>query len=132
MRSRKTSKKRGEERGSGSWAADGAGSAGFRSAREDFGLTQPLMARVLGVSVRKLSELETSARAARPETRRRLMEVRRLQVALAEIMDPGDIGAWMEEPNGAFGGATPLQVIERGEVDLLWQMIYAVRGGHPV
>ena len=118
--------------GRGTRAAGGSGSVGFRSVREDFGLTQPLMARVLGVSVRKLSELETSARAARPETKRRLTEVRRLRAALAEIMDPDDLGAWMEEPNPAFGGATPLQLIERGEIDLLWQMIYAVRGGHPV
>lgn len=52
-----------------------------------------------------------------------------LRVALAQIMDAGDIAGWMEEPNEAFGGSTPLQVVERGEIDRLWQMIYAVQSG---
>lgn len=104
----------------------------FKDVRSGFSLTQPVMARVLGISARKLSELETSARQPRPETKRRLTETVRLYKALAEIMDVSDLPEWMEEPNEAFDGATPLQLIERGEIDRLWQMVYAVRSGHPM
>jgi hypothetical protein len=37
----------------------------------------------------------------------------------------------MQEPNPAFDGSTPLQVIERGESDRLWKMIYALESGDP-
>ena len=40
--------------------------------------------------------------------------------------------AWTEEPNDGFDGSTPLQVVERGEVDRVWQMIFAIRTGHPM
>lgn len=59
-------------------------------------------------------------------------EVERLRKALSEIIDPDNIAAWMAQPNDAFDGSTPLQVVERGESDRLWQMIYAVRTGHPL
>lgn len=104
----------------------------FKSVRVGFSLNQPAMARVLGVSQRKLSELENDARQPRTETKRRLTEVERLHKALAELMGESDLAGWMEEPNEAFDNATPLQVIERGEIDRLWQMIYAVRSGHPI
>jgi len=55
-----------------------------------------------------------------------------MMIALAEIMDADDIAGWMEEPTEAFRGSTPLQVVERGEIDRLWQMIYAVRSGQPI
>jgi len=89
------------------------------------------MARVLGISQRKLSQLENAARSPRPETTRRLVEVERLHNALAEIIEEDAIPGWLEQPNTAFEGASPLQLIERGEIDRLWQMIYLVRSGHP-
>ncbi len=55
-----------------------------------------------------------------------------LKNALAEIMDADDIAAWMESPNQAFDGSTPLQLVERGEIDRLWQMIFAIRTGQPM
>jgi hypothetical protein len=47
-------------------------------------------------------------------------------------MDAADLPEWMERPNPAFEGSTPLQVVERGEIDRLWQMVYAVRTGQPL
>jgi hypothetical protein len=41
------------------------------------------------------------------------------------------VTAWLETPNEAFDGSTPLQVIERGESDRLWRMIYFLRSGEP-
>ena len=49
--------------------------------------------------------------------------------ALAEVVEPEMIGEWMKTPNEAFDGLKPLEVIERGEADRIWQMIYEMRSG---
>jgi hypothetical protein len=41
------------------------------------------------------------------------------------------IGPWLKEPNLAFDGSTPIQVIERGEIDRIWRMIYELESGEP-
>jgi len=41
------------------------------------------------------------------------------------------IGPWLKEPNPAFDGSTPVQVIERGETDRIWRMIYELQSGEP-
>jgi hypothetical protein len=33
--------------------------------------------------------------------------------------------------NPAFDGSTPLQVIERGETDRIWRMVYELESGEP-
>jgi len=53
---------------------------------------------------------------------RRLTELRRLFAALEQLVDEEAIGPWLKESNLSFDGSTPLQVIERGETDRLWQM----------
>ena len=45
--------------------------------------------------------------------------------------DPKQVAEWLQEPNLAFDGSTPLQVIERGETDRLWKMIYLLESGDP-
>lgn len=52
--------------------------------------------------------------------------------ALGEVMEEGKLDHWLKEPNTAFDGSTPLQVIERGESDRLWRMIYQVQTGEPL
>jgi len=34
-------------------------------------------------------------------------------------------------PNRAFGDLTPLEVIERGQIDRLWRMIFFLESGVP-
>lgn len=53
-------------------------------------------------------------------------------MALEEITEPDAIAAWLEEPNEMFNGATPLDLIEIGESDRIWQMIYRLRSGEPL
>ena len=36
---------------------------------------------------------------------------------------------WLETPNDAFGGLKPLEVIKRGEIDRLWNMIFYRESG---
>jgi hypothetical protein len=57
-------------------------------------------------------------------------ERRRLLDALADIIDAKVIGQWLQRPNQQFDGSTPLQVMERGESDRLWRMIWQLREGH--
>ena len=55
-----------------------------------------------------------------------------LDVALQDlIQNDDDIAAWLETPNEAFEGSSPPQVIERGESDRIWRMVYFLRSGEP-
>ena len=89
------------------------------------------MSRLLGISARKMSSLESSYASPKSDTRRRLTEVDRLRQALCELMTPADLAQWFDSSNPGFEGSTPLQLVERGEIDRLWQMIHAVRTGEP-
>jgi hypothetical protein len=62
---------------------------------------------------------------------RRLTEIKRLFAALENLVSPEAIGPWLKEPNPAFDGSTPLQVIERGETDRIWRMVYELESGEP-
>jgi hypothetical protein len=58
-------------------------------------------------------------------------ELRRVVDALAEVIENDAIGPWLEQPNRAFEGLKPMEAIERGELDRIWQMIYYLRSGTP-
>jgi hypothetical protein len=60
----------------------------------------------------------------------KIREVTRLFDALADIIQAKRIGHWLQQPNKQFDGSTPLQVMERGETDRLWRMIWQLREGH--
>lgn len=54
-----------------------------------------------------------------------------MAAVLCRLVDAKAIGSWLMQPNPAFDGSTPLQVIERGENDRLWRMIYELESGQP-
>jgi hypothetical protein len=56
-------------------------------------------------------------------------DIERLQERLAEVVEPESIPQWLETPNAAFDGLKPLEVIERGEIDRLWDMIFYLESG---
>lgn len=58
-------------------------------------------------------------------------ELDRLHQALSEIVQPESIEGWLETPNDAFDGLKPNEVIERGEIDRLWEIVYRLRSGMP-
>lgn len=98
--------------------------------RQQLGLNQTVFARLLPVSVRSLATLESGT----PPTEvvaRRLIELKRLIDALTEVMKRESIGPWLQSPNQAFEGLKPLEVIDRGEIDRIWAMIYYLRSGTP-
>jgi hypothetical protein len=61
--------------------------------------------------------------------RRRLKELDRVRARLSDVMAPEAIPSWLDTPNEAFDGLTPLEVIERGEIDRLWNMIFYLESG---
>jgi hypothetical protein len=60
---------------------------------------------------------------------RRMREFERLQARLAEVVSPDAIPAWLDTSNDAFDGLKPLEVIERGEIDRLWNMVFYLESG---
>lgn len=98
--------------------------------RKRLQVNQAVFARLLPVSVRTLATLESGS----PPTEvvaRRLIELLRLTNALAEVMKKESLGKWLQTPNEAFDGLKPLEVMDRGESDRLWSMIYFLRSGVP-
>ena len=95
-----------------------------------YGVTQDTFTRLTGFSPRAVAHW---ARGRKPSvsTERRLAELGRLFGALEKLVPNESIGPWLKEPNPAFDGSTPLQVVERGEADRIWRMIYELESGEP-
>ncbi len=103
----------------------------IRGLREDFGVNQSMMVRLSGYSPRSIISWSKGTKATKPAAIK-FTELNRLFEALADLtQNREEVTAWLEAPNEAFDGSTPLQVIERGESDRLWRMIYFLRSGEP-
>jgi transcriptional regulator with XRE-family HTH domain len=99
--------------------------------RNDFGLSQGLIVRLSGFSPRAIANWEGGSKATEPAVRK-FSELQRLFEAIAALTkDRREVADWMQQPNPAFDGSSPLQVIERGETDRLWRMIYYLESGEP-
>jgi transcriptional regulator with XRE-family HTH domain len=96
--------------------------------REQFGLTRKLLARLTGLSERTLATWEAGGKL-NPAGQRAIAAVERLLEALAEVVHKEAIAPWLDQPNEAFGGLKPVEVMERGEADRLWRMIYFLGSG---
>jgi hypothetical protein len=62
-------------------------------------------------------------------SQQRIRELERLTEALRALFDDKALGKWFDAPNPAFGGLKPIEVIERGQTDRLWQMIFELKAG---
>lgn len=98
--------------------------------RQDLQLNRRVFSRLVGYSERAIADWE-AGKEVRGASRQRLTEIQRLQAALARVMKPEFVGAWLQAPNPAFAGLKPIEVVERGEMDRLWRMIFRVESGHP-
>jgi transcriptional regulator with XRE-family HTH domain len=96
--------------------------------RRDFGLTRKTLARMTGLSERTLATWEAGG-ALNDTGRRAIVSVERLLRNLTKIIRREAIAEWMEQPNEGLGALKPLEVVERGESDRLWRMIYFVGSG---
>jgi DNA-binding transcriptional regulator YiaG len=96
--------------------------------RRSLGLTRKLFSRLTGYSERAIASWEAGGKPDEPGLRR-IRETERFQAKLADVVRPEEIPNWLDTPNDAFGGLKPLEVIERGEIDRLWNMIYYLESG---
>lgn len=99
--------------------------------RQQHALSQDLLARLLDVSLRTVSGLEAGTVSPR-RFRRSLAQTSRLCEALAEAMQPTYVGHWLDEPNEMLDGLKPIEAIERGQVDRVWQVLEGLRSGSPL
>lgn len=96
---------------------------------DSFGVTQDSFTRLTGFSTRAVAHW-ASGRTPGGSAQKRLSELTRLFDALSDMVDSKAIGEWLKQPNPAFDGSTPLQVIERGETDRIWRMIWELQTGN--
>ncbi len=101
----------------------------LRQIRDDLGLTQAELARLLGFSTRWVATQEASGARADAGAERRLLEIARLVEALSRVVQPEGLQGWFIQPNAAFQGLKPLEVVERGQIDRLWQMVFFLESG---
>jgi transcriptional regulator with XRE-family HTH domain len=97
--------------------------------RSRYGLSREKFSRLSGFSIRALAGWESGAQKPGEPAHLRLTELDRLQRGLARAMGRETMGDWLDAPNPAFDGLKPLEVIERGQVDRLWQMIFLAESG---
>ena len=100
------------------------------SLRRALDLSRRDFSRLTGFSERAIAGWESGERPS-AQSHQRLLEIQQLQMALAEVMEPGSIGPWLRQPNSAFQRLKPLEVIERGEIHRLWRMIFYLQSGMP-
>jgi DNA-binding XRE family transcriptional regulator len=98
------------------------------SLRERLGVTQRVMATLLGVTERTLISLE-GGREVSPSVQRRVTEIGRLYAELVTAVKPAAIGKWMVKPNDAFDRHSAVEMIAAGKIDRLWKMIFMLRSG---
>ena len=98
--------------------------------RDRLRMTREAFGRLVDVSVRTIATVESDRKKA-DRLQRDYLEVTRLCDALGEVVEPSVLGEWFLAPNKRFGGSKPIEIIERGEIDRLWEMVYRLRSGMP-
>lgn len=98
--------------------------------RSRLGFSRETFVRLLPMSIRSLATIEQGV-CPTPAVARRLTEIGRVVDALSEVIAAESVGTWMLQPNPAFGGLKPIEVIERGETDRIWQTVFMLRSGNP-
>ena len=96
--------------------------------RGRFGLSRKLFSRLAGFSERAIADWEGGRPVSEPGLRR-IKELDRFRSRLSEVVAGDAIPGWLDAPNEAFDGLKPLEVIERGEIDRLWNMIFYLESG---
>ena len=96
--------------------------------RGRLGVSRKLFSRLAGFSERAIADWEGGKPVSEPGLRR-IKELARFRDRLAEVVAAEAIPALLDAPNEAFDGLKPLEVIERGEIDRLWSMIFYLESG---
>ena len=108
----------------------GSGVVAIKNFATRYQISHDTLTRMTGFSLRAISNWAQGSKPS-SSTSRRFTETKRLFEALERLVSPEAIGAWLKDPNPAFDGSTPLQVIERGETDRIWRMMHELESGEP-
>lgn len=95
----------------------------LRMPRQTFG-------KIVNVAERTIAKIESGEDGVE-KLKRPYNEVYRLCEALAEVVDPDCLGEWFQTPNDSFDGLKPIEVIQQGEIDQLWNMVFELQTGMP-
>jgi transcriptional regulator with XRE-family HTH domain len=96
--------------------------------RGRLGLSRRMFSRLAGFSERAIADWESGKPVSEPGLRR-IKELDRFRDRLSEVVVAEAIPSWLDTPNEAFEGLKPIEVIERGEIDRLWNMIFYLESG---
>ena len=88
-----------------------------------FSVSDASLKRITAV---KDQESQTKAAWTKEE---KLSALIRALMVLDALMVDGSLAGWLHRKNDAFDGSTPMEVIERGEISRIWQMICDLREG---
>ncbi len=100
--------------------------------RSGLAMPRSKFARLVGRTERAVIDWELGKASPQGLSQQRVRELERLTAALGKLFERRVLGKWFETPNPVFGGLKPTEVIERGETDRLWQMIFELKAGSHV
>jgi hypothetical protein len=98
--------------------------------RDRLAMPRPLFGRIVNVSERTIAKVESTAADAE-KLKRPYNEVYRLVEELSDVVDRESLSHWFQTPNEMLDGFKPVEIIERGEIDRLWNMVFELRSGMP-
>lgn len=96
--------------------------------RRSVGVNRQTFARLANCSERTLATYEKQQELPEP-IRPQVNEALRLVDALLDVIPASELMKWLHSPNRGFGGRKPWTLIEKGERDLIWEMIHQTRHG---
>jgi len=117
-----------KQRSTGGGALNSARTFSVGAVRDRLGLSRKMFSRLAGFSERAIADWEGGKRVSEPGLRR-IKELDRFRERLSEVMAADAIPSWLDTPSEAFAGLKPIEVIERGEIDRLWNMIFYLESG---
>jgi len=100
----------------------------FADLRKKLGITQKGFAQLSSSSLRAVARWEAGEKPGEM-AKRTLNELRRLYSGLSVVIKKDYVAEWLSIPNSAFDGFKPIEIIERGESDRIWRMIYDLGAG---
>ena len=108
-------------------------SAALATLRDNYGLSQATLARMLGVSVTTLGQLENGHGLSPTQCK----TVERVEIILAkavQAMHRDYLPTWLEKPSPAcaeIGARAPIHLIERGDYDAVEDLLFFLGSGVP-
>lgn len=58
-------------------------------------------------------------------------ELEKIKFALSEVIREENVENWINSKNKAFNDEKPIDLINQGRQDEIWQMIYFLKSGSP-